>query len=336
MGTSLVTAPALNALSALVIKAYCHRVIRLSGTLTSFDSSLEVTSNVHGVRSEFLDEPKPKTTLTSTSGSKKNAPVYFVGKLIWAKGFDKVLEVQELFHEATGEYFAMDVYGGGDDSKSIQRAFFGRHEKTTVANNTDAVETTEKTDSDTSEEDNKRAAYVFECTSSLRELVAEHGNEQEQAEAATVTESAMGPLNVLGELSGKTLKSGALTLDASVKLIESVLENGIGAFVGEKSGGDKNADNKRLRRKHKGFTFIPHRARFKWRLTPIPARFLGVLDHVQVRDIPEQQVFLNMSITEVLCTTSAEALAMNKFVILPKHREYTKKLIYLESSECRV
>jgi digalactosyldiacylglycerol synthase len=102
MGTSLVTAPALNALSALVIKAYCHRVIRLSSTLTSFDSSLEVTCNVHGVRSEFLDEPKP-TTVTTTSSSKKNAPVYFVGKLIWAKGFDKVLEVQELFHEATGE-----------------------------------------------------------------------------------------------------------------------------------------------------------------------------------------------------------------------------------------
>jgi digalactosyldiacylglycerol synthase len=107
MGTSLVTAPALNALSALVIKAYCHRVIRLSATLTSFDSSLEVTCNVHGVRSEFLDEPEPKTKTTSTtSNSQKNAPVYFVGKLIWAKGFDKVLEVQELFHEATGEYLA--------------------------------------------------------------------------------------------------------------------------------------------------------------------------------------------------------------------------------------
>jgi hypothetical protein len=222
---------------------------------------------------------------------------------------------------ATGEYFAMDVYGGGDDSKSIQRAFFGRHGKHTVENK-DAAETSEKTDSDTSEEDNKRAANVFECTGSLRDLVVEQASESEQAEAAAAPESAVHPLNVLGDLSGKTLKSGAMTLDASVKLIESVLQNGIGAFVGEKPrGGNDNDEDKKLRRKHKGFTFIPHRARFKWRHTPIPARFLGVLDHVQVRDIPEQQVFLNMSITEVLCTTSAEALAMSKFVILPKHRE---------------
>jgi hypothetical protein len=216
----------------------------------------------------------------------------------------------------------MDVYGGGDDSKSIQRAFFGRHGKNTVASPKDAAETTEKTDSDTSEEDNKRAAHVFECTSSLRDLIVEQGSD-EQTEAAPVPESSVDPLNVLGDLSGRTLKSGALTLDASVKLIESVLQNGIGAFVGERSAaGDKdNDDNKKFRRKHKGFTFIPHRARFKWRLTPIPARFLGVLDHIEVRDIPEQQVFLNMSTTEVLCTTSAEALAMNKFVILPKHRK---------------
>jgi hypothetical protein len=230
----------------------------------------------------------------------------------------------------------MDVYGGGDDSKSIQRAFFGRHGKNILENKDSAETAAEKTDSDTSEEDNKRAAQVFDCTGSLRELIVEQASGQEkQSEAAAVSEPAVGPLNVLGDLSGKTLKSGAMTLDASVKLIESVLQTGIGAFVGEKPRGDKDDDDKKIRRKHKGFTFIPHRARFKWRHSPIPARFLGVLDHVQVRDIPEQQVFLNMSITEVLCTTSAEALAMSKFVILPKHREYrAKNIIHSDRSDC--
>lgn len=57
----------------------------------------------------------------------------------------------------------------------------------------------------------------------------------------------------------------------------------------------------------------------QWRRNPVPARFLGVQDHIIVRDIAEHKIFLNMSTSEVLCTTSAEALAMGKFVILPRH-----------------
>ena len=79
LGTSFVTAPALNALSTLVVRAYCHRLVRLSGTLTSLDEDLEVTSNIHGVRDEFFQRPGDK------SNDKKLAPVYFIGKVIWAK-----------------------------------------------------------------------------------------------------------------------------------------------------------------------------------------------------------------------------------------------------------
>jgi len=86
--------------------------------------------------------------------------------------------------------------------------------------------------------------------------------------------------------------------------------------------------------------FLPARSRFKWRKHPIPSQFLGVKDHADLRHVKEQCVFLNMSTTEVLCTTSAEALAMGKYVILPKHPSnefffsFPNCLIYETLEEC--
>jgi hypothetical protein len=88
------------------------------------------------------------------------------------------------------------------------------------------------------------------------------------------------------------------------------------------------------------FGFVPPRARFKWRRHPLPARFLGVQDHIVVRDLPKQTVFLNMSTTEVLCTTTAEALAMGKFAVIPKHPsneffyDFPNCLAYEDLEEC--
>jgi digalactosyldiacylglycerol synthase len=122
MGTSLLTAPALNALSSLVVRAYCHRVIRLSGCLPSLDPAKEVTENVHGVRSEFFlastlaassaaseggaaaaagaaaasptaAAPAPaKEGADAASGAARPdvAPVYFIGKLIWVSGASRM------------------------------------------------------------------------------------------------------------------------------------------------------------------------------------------------------------------------------------------------------
>lgn len=50
---------------------------------------------------------------------------------------------------------------------------------------------------------------------------------------------------------------------------------------------------------------------------PVPARFLGRRDHAEVG--PNYSIFVNPSVTEVLCTTTAEAVAMGKWVVIPRH-----------------
>jgi hypothetical protein len=52
------------------------------------------------------------------------------------------------------------------------------------------------------------------------------------------------------------------------------------------------------------------------RKNPIPASFPGTVDHATVK---RHKIFVNPSLSEVLCTTTAEALAMGKFAIIPVH-----------------
>lgn len=62
---------------------------------------------------------------------------------------------------------------------------------------------------------------------------------------------------------------------------------------------------------------------------PIPARFLGRRDHAEIG--PNYSIFVNPSITEVLCTTTAEAVAMGKWVIVPRH---ASNEFFLQFSNC--
>ncbi|KAL7532481.1 hypothetical protein ACHAXR_004658, partial [Thalassiosira sp. AJA248-18] len=153
IGASLIAAPAIGAVSALSIRAYCHQVIKLSDTLPSFAPGKEVTCNVHGVRREFLEGVDLNVFSKGGGKSMKNdkddsgkqlengkdadddndeepSPVYFIGKLVWAKGFDLMLALQDIFRKRNGEYFPIDVYGGGPDEKAIARAFHGRNHAT--------------------------------------------------------------------------------------------------------------------------------------------------------------------------------------------------------------
>ena len=89
IGASLIAAPAIGALSALTMRAYCHQVIKLSNTLPSFAPGKECTCNVHGVRREFLEEGTTECAVEGGSDDDNSedeiSPVYFIGKLVWAK-----------------------------------------------------------------------------------------------------------------------------------------------------------------------------------------------------------------------------------------------------------
>lgn len=186
----VLASPVVGTISSLMVRAYCHKLIKLSGVLQTYAPEKEVICNIHGIRSEFLQAPPP------VKG------IYFIGKLLWAKGFDKLIELQMRYRKMTGDYFSLDIFGSGPEEEEIKRAFRGSV-----------------------------------------------GNKQERNPDRTLTSD------------------------------------------------------------------FP-KSRFEFRKDAIPAHFKGRRDHAECL---EYKIFVNPSITEVLCTTTAEAIAMGKFVLVPVH-----------------
>ncbi|KAL7542955.1 hypothetical protein ACHAXR_012248 [Thalassiosira sp. AJA248-18] len=228
------TAPAIQVMSSAMIRAYCHKVIKLSGVLQSYAPEKESIDNVHGVREDFIREGKRRalSSLNKTDlplDEEVEGKVYYIGKIIWQKGFEQMLELEEFYHECTGKYFAVDIYGGGPEEDEIKRAFHGRKRRNKGAQ----------------AEESRSDADLEELQSLSREAIA------------------------------KKLQS--------IKM--SSLE-------------------------------IP-KTLYEWRRRPIPAKFLGPVDHASLGE--KYNVFVNPSVSEVLCTTTFEALAMGKFAIIPVH-----------------
>ena len=61
----------------------------------------ECICNVHGVRSDFLRSPTNEDEINQDKDV--GARAYFIGKVLWAKGFDFLLHCQEKYLESTGE-----------------------------------------------------------------------------------------------------------------------------------------------------------------------------------------------------------------------------------------
>jgi digalactosyldiacylglycerol synthase len=230
------SAPVIAVMSSAMVRAYCHKVIKLSDVLQTFAPEKESTSNTHGVRSDYLREGRRRA---QHGGNRRG--VYFIGKLLWAKGFDLMLELQDYYKQCTGEYFSIDIYGSGPDRKDIMRAYHGRKK---VDANLDVAST-----------------------------------------ASTTT----------------TTKTTQIQEAAPSKTREYIVK--IGKTIRETTEFD-----------------IP-KTLYELRRTRIPASFPGRVDHSELKE--NYSVFVNPSVSEVLCTTTAEALAMGKFVIIPVHPSNT-------------
>jgi digalactosyldiacylglycerol synthase len=259
---SFITGPLIGTISAWLVRAYCSKVIKLSPVLQSFDCpEKEVVCNVHGIRHDFIQEGERRALEAQESGdsqdeTKGRNKIYFIGKLLWAKGLDKLLDLEELYRNMTGDYFPIDIYGSGPEQDEIEQAFSSERSRFGMPYGNNALE------------------------------------------SATTSGDPPSP-------------------DATI--LESPSSN---------SANTTNSSSRRANY-YSRFVLRPK--------PPVPANFKGREDHALLTG--DYKIFVNPSITEVLCTTTAEATAMGKFVVIPDHpsnvffHQFPNCLLYKSNKE---
>jgi glycosyltransferase involved in cell wall biosynthesis len=323
------TAPAIRLMSAAMIRAYCHKVIKLSDVVQVFAPEKEVTMNVHGVREEFLVTPDTQpsfldTPLVTTTRSTNcnhsesmvpSAPMYFIGKLLWTKGLDLLLEYEEYYRQVTGDYFPIQIYGSGPDQEEMIRAYHGRWWKQQDRDNLkkkDGIDRfsrnvlvrlfawansrrgIRKTLQQQPLQNRKRRKWmvsneekIYQDVMDIIESIPDKVRESLESLPSQARES-------FDQLSEDVIKA-----QKSVKRLPAKARRALNQLVQDLST-----------------TPIP-KSLYELRKQPIPAGFPGRVDHAELKN--RHKIFVNPSVSEVLCTTTAEALAMNKFAIIPLH-----------------
>jgi hypothetical protein len=363
----VVTGPALSLMSTAMVRAYCHKVIKLSDVLQTFAPEKETTSNVHGVRSDFLSLSAPlslsrssnsatvvsttSTTTTTTTVNTSPRRAYFIGKLLWAKGLELILNYEDYYKHITGEYFPIDVYGSGPEQKEIARAFlgirkdFGNGSRSANGNENSKRRRARRENGkdDALSEDLKEEpkphhrnqilikAFAWANRRSLfRKPRRRRRDGKTTGESRTLDESyqellqsleslplrAKGSIEKLQTSAKETLEQLAEYADDLLLVQARLLSNSTSTATSliESLHGRARAKLMQLSED------LP-KTFYELRRQPIPSTFPGRVDHASLKEA--YSIFVNPSISEVLCTTTAEALAMGKFVIIPVHPSNT-------------
>eukprot|EP00537_Pseudo-nitzschia_pungens_P006566 CAMPEP_0172361990 /NCGR_PEP_ID=MMETSP1060-20121228/5718_1 /TAXON_ID=37318 /ORGANISM="Pseudo-nitzschia pungens, Strain cf. cingulata" /LENGTH=976 /DNA_ID=CAMNT_0013084403 /DNA_START=430 /DNA_END=3360 /DNA_ORIENTATION=- len=384
--SGLWTAPAIRLMSAAMVRAYCHKVIKLSAVVQDFAPEKEVVSNVHGVREEFIADfvvrteeggtmhnipnmttGKENATILNetntvaqnrsrsaddvvrndTTPSSEQTEVYFIGKLLWTKGLDILLEYQDYYKDIMGEYFAIDIYGSGPDQAEITRAYLGRqklngrsHKKKTSKNS----KKTRKVQSEIEKASknafvraftwmNRRGKKKKPSTCSKKESSS---TQEKKEEIDTDDEKGNGTISVEDIYNDviDVLESLPVKARESFEGIPSQLRESLDQLSEDVTKAQKSVRGLPAKARQivnqliddlssRANTFPLPRSLYEFRRESIPATFPGRVDHAILKGnataASQYKIFVNPSISEVLCTTTAEALAMGKFVIIPVH-----------------
>lgn len=136
-----------------VCRAHCHKVVKLSDAVQ--DLPRQCTQFVHGVSPKFLEVGAAKSQAAklaeeaekaakSAAASPQNAlaslvsplgsaeagaaaakaavwpqGAYFLGKVVWAKGYTELLDLMEKHHSKGHAPVPMDIYGSGGDKQVL-------------------------------------------------------------------------------------------------------------------------------------------------------------------------------------------------------------------------
>ena len=318
--SGLWTAPAIRIMSAAMIRAYCHKVIKLSAVLQEFAPEKEVTMNVHGVRHEFLlrehDEDDSEATKDESSSlddeGQGQTEVYFIGKLLWTKGLDILLELEECYRKRTGEYFPVDIFGSGPDQDSISRAF--HRERKAPPKQRRKERNRQKWRNGDSFDNLFTRAFTWANRRRSRRGKSTYSS------PITAVRNLYNDMTAVLDLASKSTQTTASSVNDTMVQISDGL-------VGTK--GRRKSIRSRAPQKMEQLAL--DLSQFKMRIEgslmpsllwefgrkPIPSKFPGRVDHAELKN--SHKIFVNPSVSEVLCTTTFEALAMGKFAIVPVH-----------------
>ncbi|XP_074567444.1 digalactosyldiacylglycerol synthase 2, chloroplastic-like [Curcuma longa] len=110
----------LKYVNSWVTQIYCHKIVRLSGATQDLPRS--IICNVHGVNPKFLEVGKTKHELKQRGQIAFPKGAYFIGKMVWSKGYTELLQLLSKFQDKLSDS-QIDLYGNGEDFNEIQESF---------------------------------------------------------------------------------------------------------------------------------------------------------------------------------------------------------------------